>query len=143
MNHERLRVHGSKFSKWIGARFYVEADGSITATAVLREEHGGPPTYTHGGVLAALIDEAMGAAAWHAGHKSFAVNLNFNYRQPVPPYVEVRVSARIDHIEGRKAFTSGALMLPDGTVAVEGTGIFVAVADLPDDSGFQFIETVE
>src|SRR5262245_26947039 len=102
MNNERLRVHGSKFSKWIGAQFYLELDGSITVTAMLRDEHGGPPTYVHGGVLAALIDEAMGAAAWHAGHKAFAVNLNLNYRQPVPPHVEGRVSARIDRIEGRK-----------------------------------------
>lgn len=137
------RVQGSRFSSWIGAQFYVETDGSVTVKAVLREEHGGPPTYVHGGVLAALIDEAMGAAAWHAGHRSFAVNLNFNYRQPVSPGVEIWVSARVERIEGRKAFTSGVLTLPDGAVAVEGTGIFVSVADLPDDGGFRFGEPAD
>lgn len=131
------RVQGSRFSSWIGAQFYVDSDGSVTVSAVLRDEHCGPPSYIHGGVLAALIDEAMGAAAWHAGHRSFAVNLNFNYRQPVSPGVEIQVSARVERIEGRKAFTSGTLTLPDGNMAVEGTGIFVAVPDLPDENAFQ------
>jgi len=89
-----MRVHRSKFARGIGATFYVEADGRVTATVVMREEYSGPPGYIHGGVLAALIDEAMGAAAWHAGHRSFAAHLEFDYRQPVPPEMEVYVSAR-------------------------------------------------
>jgi acyl-coenzyme A thioesterase PaaI-like protein len=136
-----MRVGGSKFVRGTGAAFFVEANGSVTGVVTLRDEYGGPPGYIHGGVLAALIDEAMGAAAWHAGHRSFAAHLDFDYRQPVPPGVEVRVSARVDRIEGRKAFTSGVLTLPDGTVAVEGKGLFVEVKNLPADTEFQFGET--
>ena len=136
--NQRRQVRGSKFSTWIGAEFYVEPDGRVTVTAVLREEHGGPPGHTHGGVLAALLDEAMGAAAWHAGHKSVAANLTVNYKQPVPVGSEIRVSARVERIEGRKAYTAGALTLPDGTIAAEGTAIFIAVSTLPDDGSFQF-----
>jgi uncharacterized protein (TIGR00369 family) len=135
---QRRRVRGSKFSNWIGAQFYLESDGSVTVMAVLREEHGGPPQYAHGGVLAALLDEGMGAAAWHAGHKSVAANLTVNYRHPVPPGIAVQVSARLDRIEGRKAFTSAVLTLPDGTTAAEGAAIFVAVPGLPEDGSFEF-----
>ncbi len=105
-----MRVHGSKFINGIGAVFYVEADGRVTA-------------------------------AWHAGHRSFAAHLDFDYRQPVPPGVEIRVSAGVERIEGRKAFTSGTLTLPDGSVAVEGSGIFVAVEGLREDAGLRFGET--
>jgi len=134
--NQRRRVRGSKFSQWIGAQFYLEADGSITVQATLRDAQGGPPGHIHGGVLASLLDEAMGAAAWQAGHKSLAANLSVNFKQAVPVGCEVLVSARVERIEGRKAYTRGTLTLPDGTVAAEATALFIAVPDLPDDGGF-------
>ena len=133
---ERRSMRGSRFSQWIGAQFYLEADGSVTVQAALREEHGGPPGHIHGGVLASLLDEAMGASAWQAGHKSVAANLTVNFKLPVPVGSNVSVSAQVERIEGRKAFTRATLALPDGTAAVEATAIFIAIPNLPDDGGF-------
>ena len=35
----------------------------------------GPPGHAHGGSMAAVLDEAMGAAAWMEGHLVVAVRL--------------------------------------------------------------------
>jgi hypothetical protein len=37
------------------------------------------------------------------------------------------VVGRVERVEGRKAFTSGVILLPDDTAAVEATGIYVEV----------------
>ncbi|NWF70246.1 MAG: PaaI family thioesterase [Chloroflexi bacterium] len=130
----------------MGADFYLQADGSVVGLVTLAKDHEGPPFHVHGGVLAALIDEAMGAACWSSGKRVVAVNLNFNYRRPVPLAVALRVTGHIAGSERRKTFTTGAILLPDGTAAVEGSGIFVEApqifaglanpfARLPEDGG--------
>lgn len=126
----RTRIKGSRFvfgAKPGGfeAAFYADEQGNATGTVIIDESKEGPPGHAHGGSLATLIDEAMGAAAWNQGYRVLAANLNFNFRRPVPLNTGVYVSGRVERKEGRKIFTSGALTLPDGTVAVEGTGIFV------------------
>ena len=115
----------SRFGRELGLTLSRQEDGSIVGVVTLQLGQEGPPYHVHGGVLCALIDEAMGASVWSTGRRSLAVNLNINYRRPVPLGVELRVTGRIEKIEGRKTFTSGQITLPDGLVATEGTGIFV------------------
>ncbi len=122
---EPTPIAGSPFSRWLRARIHVNADGSVRAALALRPEQEGAPGCVHGGVSAALIDEVMGAAVWATGRRAMTVNMNFNYRRPIPLGVEVTVVGCVERFEGRKTFTSGAICLPDGAVAVEGAGIFV------------------
>ncbi len=124
MSGKRL-AHLSTFSTLMGVEFYLQEDGSVTGVVTLQEGHEGPPFHVHGGVLSALLDEAMGGAAWANGKRVVAVNLNFNFRKPVPLGVPLHVRGRIDRDEGRKCFTVGEIVLLDGAVAVEGTGIFL------------------
>lgn len=130
MSTPRKPIGGSNFiygapPGGFGARLYVEPDGHVEGVIVLGPEKEGPPGHAHGGALATMIDEVMGAAAWHNGYPVLAANLNFNYRRPAPLGIELRVRGRIDSIEGRKIFTSGEVILPDGSIATEGTGLFV------------------
>lgn len=118
-------VPGSRFSRWLDARFYVESERSVQAKLVFRLEQEGPPGHVHGGLSATLLDEAMGIAVWEMGRQVVSVNLNVTYKRAVPLGVEVTVTGRVERFEGRKAFTSGTIVLPDGAVAVEATGVFV------------------
>lgn len=125
-----MRIGGSTFvlgkkPGGFGARFYMDDEGKISGKVVIDTTKEGPPGHAHGGSLATLIDEAMGAACWQNGYQVLAVNLNFNYKRPVPLDTEVTITGKVVRKEGRKVHTSGAVVLPDGTVAVEGTGVFV------------------
>ena len=98
----------------------------------------GPPGHAHGGLLAALLDEAMGAAAWHSGKRVVAVHLDFDFRHPVPVGSTVTVRGWVERLEGRKVFTRGAIILSDERTATEGTGIFVEAPQFFSKPGFAF-----
>lgn len=135
------RIHKtSQFSQWLGFQMWVEPDDTVFTRLALQAEQGGPPGHVHGGVLASLLDEVMGAAVMVRGRKILAANLNINYRQPVPLGVEILVRGHWERAEGRKHYARGAIYLPDGSIATEGTGLFVEgariIADLSADSFF-------
>lgn len=137
-------VNGTAFSRLLGARFTVEDDGSIRADVVVGESLEGPPGYAHGGTLVALLDEAMGAAVWYAGYRVLAVHLASDFKRPVPLGAAIRVVGQVERRDGRKVFTSGAIFLPDETLAVSGSGIFVEAPQvLQDISGFSFTHLSE
>ncbi len=131
MTELRPGSNQSRFSEWLNLEIVRDAAGTARGTVTLHLQQEGPPRHVHGGVLASLIDEVMGAAVWATGKRSLAANLNINYRHPAPLDCELRVTGRIDRIEGRKTYTSGEVLLPDGTVAIEGTGLFI---EMPVDS---------
>lgn len=122
---QRKAIRLSQYSARLGVDFYCEPDGLIIGSGALGQEQEGPPGHVHGGVLSALLDEAMGAAAWCADHPVLAANLNIDFRRPVPLGVEIQVIGRVESTEGRKVFTSGAIYLPDESIAAEGKGLFI------------------
>lgn len=127
---DKVPISGSRFLTGqppigMGLKFYPDEEKGVIAPVILDERHEGPPHHVHGGFSAALIDEAMGAAAWRAGYHVVAVHISFDLRAPLPLGVEVTVRGWVERVEGRKVFTKGTITLPDGRLAVEGEGIFV------------------
>ncbi|MBI2168607.1 MAG: PaaI family thioesterase [Actinobacteria bacterium] len=117
-----------------GLRLDIDyGEGRAIAHLTPRPGHEGPPGHLHGGVAAAALDEAMGAAA-HDQDGVFWVTaqMTVRYRLPVPlaagPY---RLEAEVVKDSGRRRRVSGRLLLPDGSSAVEGTAIFVRVGSPP------------
>jgi uncharacterized protein (TIGR00369 family) len=123
--HGMCFVCGTENPNSIGIQWYSREDKSIYGEIILSAKQQGPPGHVHGGASAALLDEAMGAAVWQAGYMVLAVNLNVNYRRPLPLGVPAQITAAVERNEGRKVYTRGEIRLLDGQVVVEGTGIFV------------------
>lgn len=126
-DHGECFVCGTSNPNGIGLRWYLQEDMSIIGYVTLGLAQQGPPNHAHGGASAAMLDEAMGSSAWAGGHKAMTVSMTTNYRKAVPLGVPLEVFGRIDHVEGRKIFTKSSIVLPDGTVAVEGEGVFLDV----------------
>ncbi|MDX2076717.1 MAG: PaaI family thioesterase [bacterium] len=108
-----------------GMRFHVHENGNISGKIIIGKDKQGPPGHVHGGALIALLDEAMGATAWYAGHQVVAVHLSFDLKAAVPLDVEISVQGEIQSKDGRKIWTVSRVVLPDGRVAVEGRGLFL------------------
>lgn len=113
-----------------GIRFTVEDDGSIAAQTVFDESKEGGDGILHGGAIAAVLDEAMGVAAYEAGQPGYTVTMTYTYKSHIPLGEPITIAARVDRIEGRKVFASCEAILPDQTIAVQGHGVFVASAVL-------------
>jgi uncharacterized protein (TIGR00369 family) len=52
----------------------------------------------HGGIVALLLDEAVGWAAWHAGHPGVTGRLQVSYRRPLKLGEPVRVVGRVERV---------------------------------------------
>jgi acyl-coenzyme A thioesterase PaaI-like protein len=108
-------------------RFSAEPPGCV-AVFRPRPDHEGAPGFLHGGVAATCLDETMAALGFVLDRTHcVTATLNLRYRRPVPLDVgEVRLEAWRDRAESRpRQKVHGRLLLPDGVVAVEASGIFV------------------
>ncbi len=134
--HGPCFVCGSANPKSLGLTWYLREDGTIQTEFSFSLAQQGPPGHAHGGATAAVLDEAMGAAVWRAGYSVVAVNLEINYKLPVPLGQIVTIEARIAEVHPRKILTTSEIQLADGNVAVTGRGIYVEAPHLFKDVSF-------
>lgn len=52
----------------------------------------------HGGMVALMLDEAVGWAAWHAGHPGVTGRLQVSYRRPLKVGERVRIVGQVDNV---------------------------------------------
>jgi uncharacterized protein (TIGR00369 family) len=92
----------------------------------------GYPGIAHGGVVAAMLDEAVGRVSMINDHNHFmmTVKMEIKYRQPVPIETPLALVGRMVKARGRLATATGEVRLPDGTIAAEAE---LTLADLPDE----------
>jgi acyl-coenzyme A thioesterase PaaI-like protein len=50
----------------------------------------------HGGIMALMLDEAVGWAAWHAGHPGVTGRLQVSYRRPLRLGEAVRIVGKVE-----------------------------------------------
>ena len=90
----------------------------------------------HGGIVALLLDEAVGWAAWHAGHPGVTGRLQVSYRRPLKLGETVRIVGKVENVRrtlvyasavvenredrSRIADATATLMMTDTTVDIEG-----------------------
>ena len=107
--------------------FYELENGELLGVFNPREAHQGYPGRMHGGIAATILDETIGRAI-NIGQKEIwgvTVEISTRYRKPIPLNAEIRVLGRIERETGRSFEGSGEILLPDGSVAVEGRGKYI------------------
>ena len=111
----------------LGLVFRKEAPG-LVATFEPKPGHRGPPGFLHGGIAATVLDETMASLGWALDDvPCVTATLEIRYRKPVPlDGTPLRIEAWRERPEARRTQrVKGRLLLADGTVAVEASGIFV------------------
>jgi acyl-coenzyme A thioesterase PaaI-like protein len=86
----------------------------------------GAPDRAHGGVVAAMFDEAFGFVLSIQCTPAFTGRLTVRYRAPVPMGVELEFRARLTRRDGRKLYMTGQAR-HDDTVLADAEALFVAV----------------
>ncbi|MGH9028536.1 MAG: PaaI family thioesterase [Acidimicrobiales bacterium] len=100
------------------------ADEGLVGRAWFDYPYEGPPTCVHGGVIAMVFDEILGAANIAAGHPGMTGTLTIRYRKPTPLRTALRLEARCVDVDGRKIRTQGAIYSEEALTA-EAEGIFI------------------
>lgn len=126
---EESFVSGDPEGDRLRVRYYLTPEGRVGALAWFGPGAVGPPGHAHGGALAAVLDEAMGIAAWTAGHPVVAARLVTDFRRMLPLGTVARVETEVAGTEGRKVRLLARLVSPDGTVHAEGEALFVHLGE--------------
>jgi acyl-coenzyme A thioesterase PaaI-like protein len=107
---------------------YEYGENSITAKVLFNESYQGPPACVHGGMVAALLDDALGRTRHLTGRNCVTGSLNITYKRPTPINADLTVEARIESIHERKFIVTGEIYL-DGQVTAAAEAVFVFLAD--------------
>lgn len=105
--------------------FLRDSDKALVGKAWFGPGTQGPPGHAHGGSMAALLDEVMGAAAWMAGHQVLAAGIKVDFRAMLPLLTVVRLEGLVMEVNGRKVSMQGRLMDEAGKVFAESEGTFL------------------
>ena len=108
-----------------GAQFDF-ADGRLDVRVTFGAAYEGPPGYVHGGIVALAFDELFGMVTVLNGQGGLTGRLSVRYRKPTPLHQELRMTAWIDHHEGRRMRTRGTIHVGDELTA-ESEGLFVTL----------------
>ena len=77
----------------------------------------GPPGHAHGGIIAALFDDATAFLTRLLDETCVASELTVHYRRPVPIGRPLHIEARVTHRDGRRIYTEATMHDGDTTVA--------------------------
>ncbi|HEX9759458.1 MAG TPA: PaaI family thioesterase [Candidatus Acidoferrales bacterium] len=104
-----------------------EARRRIIGRFRLGEEYQGGPGFLHGGIIATLLDEAMGKMNRFSGATAVTAELNVEYHRPVRVNEEIVVEAFEVKQEGRELFHESEIRNTAGDLLARGRGRFVSV----------------
>ncbi|HLQ61148.1 MAG TPA: PaaI family thioesterase [Candidatus Acidoferrales bacterium] len=108
-------------------RFEPE-DGQAVTEFVVPPRYQGWAGIVHGGLVALMLDEAVGWAAWHAGHPGVTGKLDVRLRLPLKVGERVRVVGRVESVRRTLVYTSAFIeRLADGARVAEATATLAAV----------------
>ena len=93
----------------------------------LGKRYTGPPGHCHGGIIATILDEAMGKV--NKLHQVIAVTseMTVNYLKPVPLHQPLRVESREVKVEGRKHINMAEILNEKNEVLARSQGLFIAI----------------
>jgi acyl-coenzyme A thioesterase PaaI-like protein len=98
---------------------------------ILGARYGGGAGFGHGGIIAVLLDEAMGKISKLTEERAVTAELSVEYKKPVPLNEEILVEGWQEGEKGRNRFRVGEIRDANGNLLARGTGRFVVIGPAP------------
>jgi uncharacterized protein (TIGR00369 family) len=119
--------------------FYEDDDGRVWCEFTPAEVFQGYPDRLHGGIVAAVLDEALGRTVIGRGIWAVTARMSLRYHRPTP--LGEKLVAMGELVQQRKRIVEarGELRLPDGQVAVEASATYVV---LPEEGAAEMEEAL-
>ena len=105
---------------------HIEYRGdTVVGSVTFGSAYEGPPGCVHGGYVAGVFDELLGATQSLSGGQGMTAHLGVDYRAPTPLGTPLRLEGRLDRRDGRKIWVRGSMHAGDQLTA-EADGLFLA-----------------
>ncbi len=93
----------------------------------LGKRYTGPPGHVHGGIIATLLDEAMGKVNKLRHVVALTKQITVDYLKPVPLNTPLRVESREIKVKGREHINMAEILNQKGEVLARSRGLFIAI----------------
>ena len=93
----------------------------------LGANYAGGGGFAHGGIIAVVLDEAMGKLSRLTDEKAVTAEMSIEYRKPIPINQTIVVHGWQEEEKGRNRFRAAEIYDTQGNLLVRGKGRFVVV----------------
>lgn len=132
----RERLGAAVFRRWMGFEVGALGDGESEIRMRLEPHHLNPGRIAHGGVIATLVDAAIGIALrtrLGTERNHVTVNLSVQYLAPAPEGTTITARGKVIHSGARTGYGEAELVRSDGTLVAKGSATFLVVpGPVPD-----------
>lgn len=108
--------------------FYRASDGHVLGTVWFGPGSQGPPGHAHGGCIAAVLDETIGAVALVQGRPVVAARLEVRFHRMIPVGSSLFLEAWIERNRGKRLSCSAVIKGSDDAVYATGEALLVKVS---------------
>ncbi|HLW53220.1 MAG TPA: PaaI family thioesterase [Candidatus Angelobacter sp.] len=119
---------GKDNSHGMRLKFFLDEQTRLaTCRFKLSRRYQGPPGHAHGGIIATILDEAMGKV--NRLHNVIALTraMHVDYLKPVPLGKTLLVTGREQSVNGREHVNVAEISDDDGQVLARSSGTFLAI----------------
>ena len=106
---------------------YDEERDSFVCRFRLGKRYTGPPGHRHGGIIATILDEAMGKVNKLRHVIALTSEIKVNYLKPVPLNKALRVESREVSVRGRRHVNMAEILDGKDQVLARSRGLFIAI----------------
>jgi uncharacterized protein (TIGR00369 family) len=93
----------------------------------LDDRYTGPPGHCHGGIIATILDEALGKVNKLRNVIALTSQITVDYLRPVPLNKPLRVESWPVSSQDRKHVNAGEILSQKGEVLARGQGLFISI----------------
>jgi uncharacterized protein (TIGR00369 family) len=93
----------------------------------LGKRYTGPPGHAHGGIIATILDEAMGKVNKLRHVIALTSQITVDYLKPVPLNEPLRVESREVRVRGRQHINMAEILNSKNEVLARSRGLFIAI----------------
>ncbi len=111
---------------------------SFVCHFTLDQRYTGPPGHCHGGIIATILDDAMGKVNKLRNVVAVTKEMTVEYLKPVPLHQPLRAEGREVSVHGRQHVNMAEILDEKGEVLARSKGIFVAID--PEKMFGRFVE---
>lgn len=117
-------------------------DDDIVIDVSLGPFFAGYPGITHGGVIATMLDEAIGMHAFGVlGVEAPTAQLNISYRAPVPTETSIQVRGRGTR-EGRRVHSTAEVTDVAGAVLASAEAVMVVTGEVAEETRLEYLDAL-
>ncbi|MDR3764742.1 MAG: PaaI family thioesterase [Acidobacteriota bacterium] len=107
--------------------FLNQAKDAYVCEFNLDDIYTGPPGHLHGGIIATILDEAMGKANKLRDRVAVTRKLSIEYLRPVPLHKPLVAEGRVLRVRGRALYNRGEIRTREGQVLARSSGTFYTI----------------